>query len=38
LHLNDPLNYRQFQYLLSEMGYTTGREQDLVYEGIFSDV
>lgn len=33
LHLNDPLNYRQFQYLLSEMGYTTGREQDLVYEG-----
>ena len=33
LHLSDPLNYRQFQYLLSEMGYTTGREQDLVYEG-----
>jgi len=32
LSLSDSINYRQFQYLLSEMGYTTGREQDLVYE------
>lgn len=32
LHLSNPLNYIQFQYLLSEMGYTTGREQELIYE------
>lgn len=31
LRLEDSINYRQFQYLLSEMGYITGNEQELVY-------